>query len=281
MISFIIPLVLILNYLGFTPLWESARMAGYELSLGKIYVDKITNRWFCPEKRLGGTGVDLLCYLYGIPKDVAKERLAIIGEYIKANDPPDYQVKTGKNTCRITGVDEITSANLFRVIESKGFSPNIVAMHCVQVSYCNPETGAAGYGFGFRNESGGYGIISSNGLSLNLRASDVTVNRIFKAFKDKCLLFMGPLDYLAYITLNGELVNDSVIMFSSGNVERAVPHLEGYDEVLYFVPNTPAKDLTMPTLRGHYQKLIDMSPTYAEYKNYHQWFLAQRPPKAA
>lgn len=276
MSDFIIPLVLILSYLGFAPVWESAKTATYELSFGQIFVNKQRNRWFCPSLKLGGTGADLLCYILGLPKDIAREELVVIAKYIKDKYPTNFLHKAVKNTCRITGVDEITSANLFRVIQNKGLPVNIVTMHCLQVSYCNPQTGAAGYGFGFRNESGGYGIITSLGLSLNLQASDVTVNRIFRADKDKCLLFMGPLDYLAYITVNGELVNDSVIMFSSGNVERAIPHLRGYREIQYFVPNTPAKDLTMPTLKSSGLPIRDMSYLYVGYNNYRQRFLPQK-----
>ena len=162
-----------------------------------------------------------------------------------------------------------------------GIPEDVADKYCVEVAYCSTERGTTGYGFGLPNESGGFGLITFQGLSHNVCSGDVAVVKAPEGGHKHCVLFVGLRDFLAYATDNDGLKDDAVIMFSASFVERAIPHLKGYDEVKYYCPYSGTRELTMPALKEHCGLLTDMSYLYAGFDNYHKWFLNRHPKKAA
>lgn len=142
-----------------------------------------------------------------------------------------------QSAIRIVRCGKIKTPNLLKRIERDGIPVDIALQHCVEIAYCSTERGTTNYGYGLRNEAGGYGIITYTGLTVNVPCADVAVVRAECTDHKRCRLFMGLRDYLS-IVANDRLTDDAVILFNASLAERAVPYVKGYDEVVYFVPNT-------------------------------------------
>jgi len=281
-----IPIVVILAAMGYTPLGESMKTACYDLGLpqGLVNIDKESNRWHFFDGSGGGNNVALVSILKGMPLDVAADWIATT--FLDCQHFPMSDITASESTdnqqsaIRIVRIGKIKTPNLLKRIERDGIPLDIALQYCVEIAYCSTKKGTTGYGYGLRNQTGGYGIITYTGLTVNVPFADVAVVRAENSDHERSRLYMGIRDYLSNVANDG-LVDDAVIIFNAGLVERAIPYIEGYDEVVYFVPNTRAKELTMPTIKSHCKKVTDMSPLYSDYRNYHQWYLAQAPKKAA
>ena len=275
-------IVAFLGALGYIPIGESQWTACYYLgpNLGFVNVDKAKNHWHFVDGSGGGNIVDLVSRLQGLPPEAAWDWISFTA--MCDTEPPVGGITVRQSSdMKITRCTGIFSGSIRRVLMNDGIPEEVADKYCSQVSYCSTEKGTTGYGFGLPNESGGFGLITFQGLTHNVCHADVAVVKAPTGGHERCLLFVGLRDFLAYVTDNDGLSDDAVIMFSSGLVNHAVPHLKSYTEVKYYCPNTQTRELTMPALTEHCKSLTDMSYLYSGFKNYHQWFLDRHPKEAA
>ena len=144
--------------------------------------------------------------------------------------------------------------------------------HCREIAFSNPTKGTTGYGVAFENMSGGYTYITNRGDVRALLHQDVTIIREPEPLRDECLLFVSPFCYLAFLSLYGEPRLTVYLAFSSSNIKKLLPRINGEKKIIFYAPNSPAKDDMLPKLRNAGLLVEDMSGMYQQYKNLFQWY---------
>lgn len=276
---------MIMTALGYRPIWQTGTNAGYDIAeVGYVTIDIAHNRWYCPELDRGGKAGSLVALLKGSTVEAAEDWIAEVfldGAEVEENATEAAGGIAGKDYATITRCGALTSRNLIRILERQRIPHDIASRYLLEVAYCSRDNGTAGYGCGIRNESGGYGIIDRIGRPCNIGPSDISILPCAEGKSERCLVFVGILDFLSFAAVNGELSDDVIIIFSSALVRQVEPIGKRYLECHYYVPNTRAKDLTIPLMRTYFGTLVDMSQSYADFRNYHAWHLAKGPKEDA
>lgn len=270
-------ILLILTALGYSPIWESKSMSCYDLGfLGRVNIDKTSNRWHFIDGSGGGDNVTLVSLLKGLPTAAAEDWIAsLVEQHPSLKATVSAAGNADEINTRIVRRGPITTSSLLKQIAHDRFPVEVAQQYCDEVSYCSVNHGSSGYGYGLPNISGGYGLITYTGLTVNVVKADIAYIKMPESRSTRCLLFMGLRDFLAYIATNKVLSDDSIVMFSASLVNRVIPMLQHYDEILYFVPKSRAKNLTLPILQTDCRGVIDMSPSYDGFTSYFKWYVAQ------
>jgi hypothetical protein len=226
----------------------------------------------------GGKAGSLVALLKGSSVEAAEDWIAEVftdGAEGEGNATEAAGGIAGKDYATITRCGALTSRNLVRILGRQRIPLDIATRYLLEVAYCSPAKGTSGYGCGIRNESGGYGIIDRGGRPCNVGPASIAIIPSSRGNSERCLVFVGILDFLSFAAVNGEPSDDVIIMFSSSLVCRMEPIGRRYRECRFYVPNTRAKDETMPMMKTFFEELKDMSPSYADFENYHSWHLAK------
>lgn len=271
-----IPIKDILSKLEIYPVYSSGRKLYYSSpdnnDAGKvgIIVDTSRNRWIDINARSNyGTNYELVSYLKSIDVEACKEWIlsAFPACYSADSDFADIEeFHSEAKYTRITRNEPIASKRFFKFLQYEQLSINVASKYCREISYCSSARGTTGRGIGLENISGGFGVINRRG-AINAGPPDIAIVYANHPINNDCFLFVGLRDFLTYVTIYGELENDTIVLFSSAYSSHISPHIYCYSEVIFFAPNTYAKSEVSSHLRSLGIKFKDYSFLYPDSKN--------------
>ena len=180
-----------------------------------------------------------------------------------------------EHTAQVVRVDDIKDERIISVLQAEGLSVDATRRLCREIDY-QDKNGKISRGYGMQNISGGHSIITIAKATINIGVGDIAVIKGDGADLTTCLLFAGLRDYLAYHTLYGNTHCDTLIMFSTALAKKAARYISshGYEQIIYYAPNSTGKTKSMPILRKTGIMIWDMSPAYAGYKDLRKYCTA-------
>lgn len=160
---------------------------------------------------------------------------------------------------------------LLSYLEERGIAPAIAQRHCKEVHF--RLYGKRYFAIGFGNRSHGF----------ELR------NRFFKGCippKDFtqmlfgstcCHLYEGFMDWLSALTLGIGTTEDSLVLNSVTNADKAISALENYQEIVCHLDHDDAGLRTVEVLRKHFgERVTDHSGLYSGYKDLNEYLVAKQ-----
>ena len=177
---------------------------------------------------------------------------------------------------RVIRVAEIRDDRVIALLRSEGLGVDVAKSICKEVDYID-RNGTIVRGYGRENLAGGYSMITLAKGTINVGPGDVTIIEGDGTDRSTCLLFAGIRDAIAFVTLNGHPSCDMMVMFSTSFARKAAAHLlsGGYAQVLYYAPNSPGKDMSMPIITGTGLSVRDMSAEYVGFKDLRKYCSAK------
>ncbi len=160
---------------------------------------------------------------------------------------------------------------LLSYLEERGIAPAIAQRHCKEVH--SRLYGKRYFAIGFGNRSRGFelrnrffkGCISPKDFSS------------FRQGSSRCHLYEGFMDWLSALTLGIGNEEDSLVLNSVANVDKAIPALENYQEIVCHLDHDDAGRRTVEVLRKHFgERVIDHSGLYSGYKDLNEYLVAKQ-----
>ena len=270
------PVIKYLESIGLSYVWARNNRAYFyppyasQSPLPCLAVNLSGNYWVdTSDTTLHGDAADLIALTLSTPRELAEDFLLTL----KDEDASEYPTRVNDKECTIiTRNTELTTPSLIAMLERRKLDVMAARRHCREIAFSNPTKGTTGYGVAFENMSGGYTYITNRGDVRALLHQDVTIIREPEPLRDECLLFVSPFCYLAFLSLYGEPRLTVYLAFSSSNIKKLLPRINGEKKIIFYAPNSPAKDDMLPKLRNAGLLVEDMSGMYQQYKNLFQWY---------
>lgn len=138
-------------------------------------------------------------------------------------------------------------AILSYLTHERGISVELARRYLVEVKYRNLAVGKQFFGFGMRNESGGYEVrvaLPNHKFKSAITARDITVIPGSEPGSGTVSVFEGMTDFLSLLVLQGKhhLQEDAIIMHSLSSHGRTVEYLkeQPYSQVKTYFDNNQA-----------------------------------------
>mgnify|MGYP002624082748 FL=1 len=189
---------------------------------------------------------------------------------IEQSEPPKYEPEPIVPQFSDVEVKPLNHPALLAYIRQRGIPSDIATENCVEIHYKLHDKRY--FAVGFHNESGGYeirnkffkGSIPPKAVSLISSGSD-TVN-----------VYEGFMDFLSGLVLGYGRTEDSLVLNSVANREKAYRHLDGYGCIKCWLDNDKAGRQCVETLQKRYgNKVKDLSELFRPCKDVNE-FLQQQ-----
>ena len=135
---------------------------------------------------------------------------------------------------------------LLSYLEERGIAPAIAQRHCKEVHF--RLYGKRYFAIGFGNRSRGFEL-------RNRFFKGCIPPKDFSSFRQgssRCHLYEGFMDWLSALTLGIGNEEDSLVLNSVANVDKAIPALENYQEIVCHLDHDDAGRRTVEVLRKHF-----------------------------
>ena len=189
---------------------------------------------------------------------------------------PQVEPRTHKNVEKKPVFEEVeirplSHQALLSYLEERGIAPAIAAKYCREVHFrlYNKRY----YAIGFENRSSGFelrnrffkGCIPPKDIALISQGSS------------RCHLYEGFMDWLSALTLDIGIAEDSLVLNSVANVDKAMPALDNYQEIVCHLDHDDAGRRTVEVLRKHFgERVADHSGLYSGYKDLNEYLVAKQ-----
>ena len=189
---------------------------------------------------------------------------------IEQSEPPKYEPEPIVPQFSDVEVKPLNHPALLAYLRQRGIPSDIATENCVEIHYKLHDKRY--FAVGFHNESGGYeirnkffkGSIPPKAVSLISNGSD-TVN-----------VYEGFIDFLSGLVLGYGRTEDSLVLNSVANREKAYRHLDGYGCIKCWLDNDKAGRQCVETLQKRYgNKVKDLSELFHPCKDVNE-FLQQQ-----
>ena len=189
---------------------------------------------------------------------------------IEQSEPPKYEPEPIVPQFSDVEVKPLNHPALLAYLRQRGIPSDIATENCVEIHYKLHDKRY--FAVGFHNESGGYeirnkffkGSIPPKAVSLISNGSD-TVN-----------VYEGFMDFLSGLVLGYGRTEDSLVLNSVANREKAYRHLDGYGCIKCWLDNDKAGRQCVETLQKRYDnKVKDLSELFRPCKDVNE-FLQQQ-----
>ena len=189
---------------------------------------------------------------------------------IERSEPPKYEPEPIVPQFSDVEVKPLNHPALLAYLRQRGIPSDIATENCVEIHYKLHDKRY--FAVGFHNESGGYeirnkffkGSIPPKAVSLISSGSD-TVN-----------VYEGFMDFLSGLVLGYGRTEDSLVLNSVANREKAYRHLDGYGCIKCWLDNDKAGRQCVETLQKRYgNKVKDLSELFRPCKDVNE-FLQQQ-----
>lgn len=160
---------------------------------------------------------------------------------------------------------------LLSYLEERGIALAIAKQHCKEVHFRLYDKRYFAIGFGNR----------SRGFELRNRFFKGCIPpKDFSSFRQgssRCHLYEGFMDWLSALTLGIGNEEDSLVLNSVANVDKAIPALENYQEIVCHLDHDDAGRRTVEVLQKHFGECVtDHSGLYSGYKDLNEYLVAKQ-----
>lgn len=169
-------------------------------------------------------------------------------------------------------ISKLESLSLLRYLAQRGIPKEIAQKYCVKVDY--QLRGKDYYAIGFENNAHGYELRSAF-FKGSFPPKHIT--HIANA-NGRCNVFEGFIDFLSAEKLGYNAGNDSLILNSVSNLNKALPFLLGYPLILCYLDNDVAGRETLAKLQKEFgDKVADKSSLYPDHKDLNDYLISTSP----
>lgn len=160
---------------------------------------------------------------------------------------------------------------LLSYLEERGITPTIAKRHCKEVHF--RLYGKRYFAIGYENRSGGFEL-RNRFLKGCIPPKDITIHR---QGSSRCHIYEGFMDWLSALTLGVGSTEDSLVLNSVANVNKAMPVLENYQEIVCHLDHDDAGRRTVEILRKRFsERVADHSGLYSGYKDLNEYLVATK-----
>jgi len=158
-------------------------------------------------------------------------------------------------------------------VQERKITLDLANRYCREVHYRNSDKPY--FSIGFRNNCGGYELSSPLDFKGCIPPKDITT---ISNNSDRCLVFEGFWDFLSYLTIQKieRTHNDTVILNSVANAQKAMNFLQAHKEIYTYLDNDKSGQKATELIKAHCISVNDRSTQYARYKDLND-FLCQKP----
>ena len=160
---------------------------------------------------------------------------------------------------------------LLSYLEERGIAPAIAKQHCKEIHF--RLYGKRYFAIGYGNRCGGFEL-------RNRFFKGCIPPKDFSSFRQgssRCHLYEGFMDWLSALTLGIGTTEDSLVLNSVANVDKAIPALEDYQEIVCHLDHDDAGRRTVEVLRKHFGECVtDHSGLYSGYKDLNEYLVAKQ-----
>ena len=233
----------------------------------------------------GGNVKNFLALCSGSHRDDIKSGLAWVStlgikpptlfESFEKKSPTSTE-KKGSSTLERIGVKPLFYYPLKNYIAERGISFEIANKYLKEVIFRNTKQDVKYSAIGFK--SGGTWELRKRKFKGTLgTGKNITV---FEKNTSELLLFTGFFDFLSYLQAKGllEPPKTAIVLNSDRLIKKAVQYIENHniDTVEYFKDNDDSGFQTLIDLKKSKAKIIDISKTYAKYKDLNEWLVNEK-----
>lgn len=169
-------------------------------------------------------------------------------------------------------VSKLESPSLLRYLAQRGIPKEIAQKYCVKVDY--QLRGKDYYAIGFENNAHGYELRSAffKGSFPPKHITQIANGN------GRCNVFEGFIDFLSAEKLGYNDGNDSLILNSVSNLNKALPFLSEYPLILCYLDNDTAGREALAKLQKEFgDKVADKSSLYPGHKDLNDYLVSISP----
>ena len=160
---------------------------------------------------------------------------------------------------------------LLLYLEERRIAPAIAANYCTEIHF--RLCGKRYFAIGFGNRSGGFEL-RNRFFKGCIPPKDFTLT---KYESTRCHLYEGFMDWLSALTLGIGTTEDSLVLNSVANVDKAIPALENYRKIVCHLDHDDAGRRTVGVLRKRFgERVADHSGCYSGYKDLNEYLVAKQ-----
>ena len=157
---------------------------------------------------------------------------------------------------------------LLSYVEERGIAPAIAQQHCKEVHF--RLYGKRYFAIGFGNRSGGFEL-RNRFFKGCIPPKDITLTQFGST---RCHLYEGFMDWLSALTLGIGNEEDSLVLNSVANVDKAITALENYQEIVCHLDHDDAGRWAVEVLRKHFgERVTDHSGLYSGHKDLNEYLV--------
>lgn len=188
------------------------------------------------------------------------------------NVHPSFVSQPSEPVFQNVEISKLESPSLLRYLAQRGIPKEIAQKYCVKVDY--QLRGKDYYAIGFENNAHGYELRSAF-FKGSFPPKHIT--HIANA-NGRCNVFEGFIDFLSAEKLGYNDGNDSLILNSVSNLNKALPFLSHYPLILCYLDNDAAGSETLAKLQKEFgDKVADKSSLYPDYKDLNDYLVSISP----
>lgn len=272
-----IPLVDFLNHLGYQPTGRDSKglwfYAPYRSERKpSFHVNPNRQIWFDFGTGAGGDIFSLAGAMSGTT-DFVRQAAFIAGKMSLPCEKP-YKPMPFKEepTFENVEISSLESPSLLGYLRNRGIPRDIAQQYCVQVDYT--LHGRTYYAIGFENNVHGYELRSPS-----FKGSFPPKNITHVANGNpRCNVFEGFIDFLSAERLGYNDGNDTIVLNSVANVNKALPPLSDYSVISCYLDNDDAGRNCLAKLQKELDdKVMDKSALYPDHKDLNDYLVSITP----
>lgn len=275
-----IPLVEFLKQLGYQPTGRDSKGLWFYSPLRNerkpsFHVNPRKNLWYDFGSGTGGDIFTLAGELSGTA-DFIKQAQFIAGKMLMPIEHP-YKPMPFKEEPTFSNVEvsKLESPVLLKYLADRGISKEIAQRFCVQVDY--ELHGRPYYAIGFENNAHGYELRS---CSFKGCFPPKEITHIAKG-NPRCNVFEGFIDFLSAEKLGYNDANDSVVLNSVTNLNKAIAPLTDYSVIACYLDNDDAGRSALTRLQKEFgDRVMDKSTLYPKHKDLNDFLVSLTPKKS-
>ena len=185
---------------------------------------------------------------------------------IERSEPPRYEPEPAVPQFTDVEVRPLGHPALLAYLRERGIPSDIATANCVEIHYRLHDKQY--FAIGFPNDDGGYeirnrffkGSIPPKAVSL-IRYGSATVN-----------VYEGFMDFLSGLTLGYGRTEDSLVLNSVANKEKAYRNLDGYEQIKCWLDNDKAGQQCLEALQKRFgEKVKDISVVFRPCKDVNEY----------
>lgn len=284
-----IPLVDFLNHLGYQPTSRDSKCLWFYSPLRNerkpsFHVNPRKGVWFDFGSGAGGDIFTLAGELAGTTDFIKQAEFIAQKMQLPVEKPYKPAPFVEQPTFDNVEISRLESPILLNYLADRGIPRDIAQRYCVQVDYTLHGSSRSAFGaerrkkryyaIGFENNAHGYALRNSffKGAFPPQHISHISNGNA------RCNVFEGFIDFLSAERLGLNDGNDSVVLNSVSNLNKAIPYLQHYPLVLCYLDNDVAGRAAVARLQREFgDRVADKSSLYPQHKDLNDYLKSLSP----